>query len=132
MTRVEILSERCQTPRHESRLRREITGCGHILRSPRTGSLSDVTGGETTCVKCGGRALVVVEVHHSKCLDPIRLGCRCPASWPRRLGEENVKHAKGGNCWAGVRGGDVCPLHDEPRGECSACQRCPACDSVCE
>lgn len=68
-------------------------------------------------------------VHHARCTDPLGKGCRCPTPWPRHPEDINLKHARGGNCWVGVRDGDVCPLHDEPRGDCSACSRCPACDA---
>ena len=128
--RVEIVAERCQVPGLASRVSGAPVGCGHVSRVERAGLAATATDGPGACSKCGCPSLVVVEVHHAKCADPLRLGCQCPASWPRRLGEENVKHVKGGNCWAGVRGGDVCPLHDEPRGECSVCARCPACDLV--
>lgn len=39
------------------------------------------------------------------------------------------KHTRGGNCWAGVRYGDVCTKHDAPRGECPDCPECLACQS---
>ena len=39
-------------------------------------------------------------------------------------------HVAGGNCWHRKRASnDVCKLHDEPRGECSGCPRCPKCDA---
>ena len=68
-------------------------------------------------------------IHHEKCFTNKEQGavCSCPISWPRREENVNVKHARGGNCWVGVRDGDACPLHDEPRGDCSECPPCPAC-----
>lgn len=48
------------------------------------------------------------------------------------------KHTLTGNCWIVSRlcrecGTDtlcdVCHLHDEPRGSCSECARCPLCDT---
>lgn len=50
-------------------------------------------------------------------------------------------HNDGGNCWSNeatyecdVCGPgslcDVCHDHDEPRGECSACKRCPRCENT--
>jgi hypothetical protein len=43
------------------------------------------------------------------------------------------KHRSGGNCWEGIaspQDEDVCLRHDEPRGDCSICPRCPACDNL--
>ena len=37
------------------------------------------------------------------------------------------KHVRGGNCWAGNTKTDVCLEHDEPRGSCDVCPKCPAC-----
>ena len=39
-------------------------------------------------------------------------------------------HVRGGNCFYPKRRAraDVCLEHDEPRGECSTCPRCPICD----
>ena len=40
-------------------------------------------------------------------------------------------HLHAGNCSCDAcyeRHEDVCPKHDEPRGECSVCERCVACD----
>lgn len=42
-------------------------------------------------------------------------------------------HKSGGNCWEGVQSPqdeDVCLRHDEPRGSCEKCSRCPACDNL--
>lgn len=51
-----------------------------------------------------------------------------------------AQHARNGNCWLVVRGKkcpveycgmencDVCHDHDEPRGECSECEPCKACE----
>lgn len=36
-------------------------------------------------------------------------------------------HVSGGNCWYRKRS-DVCGAHDEARGQCSVCPRCPACE----
>lgn len=53
-------------------------------------------------------------------------------------------HTLTGNCWLlgyackhrGCRDSDsvcdVCHLHDEPRGECRECPRCPLCDAEIE
>ncbi len=54
--------------------------------------------------------------------------------------EEEPVHVHNGNCFAkqyqctrhGCSAGtrcDACHLHDEERGDCSGCVRCPACDS---
>lgn len=53
------------------------------------------------------------------------------------------EHTNSGNCWSrvivygctrnGCREGEVCDVchdHDEPRGECSECPKCGACDSA--
>lgn len=52
----------------------------------------------------------------------------------------DTNHTNNGNCWAPAyecpecnAGGrenlcDVCHLHCEPRGDCSECARCKACD----
>lgn len=42
----------------------------------------------------------------------------------------DMKHDLKGNCVSAdaiARYEDVCPYHDEPRGECSECPECPAC-----
>ncbi len=39
-----------------------------------------------------------------------------------------LKHVRGGNCWAGNTRLDVCMKHEEPRGSCKGCPRCPACE----
>ena len=44
-----------------------------------------------------------------------------------------MKHRAGGNCWEGIQSPqdeDVCLKHEEPRGECESCPRCPLCDSA--
>jgi hypothetical protein len=69
-------------------------------------------------------------VHHENCTMSETVNdhfCSCPWSWPRREEDVKVKHVRGGNCWVGVRQGDVCASHDEPRGECHECPPCPAC-----
>lgn len=50
-----------------------------------------------------------------------------------RLLNKGFPHKKGGNCWEGIQSAsaeDVCMKHEEPRGECSGCPRCPACDNM--
>jgi hypothetical protein len=45
------------------------------------------------------------------------------------------KHNLKGNCVSAEaysKFEDVCPEHDEPRGECSACPECPACEKESE
>ncbi len=39
----------------------------------------------------------------------------------------SIGHSLTGNCWHRKRS-DVCREHDEPRGDCAQCGRCPACD----
>jgi hypothetical protein len=45
---------------------------------------------------------------------------------------KSIKHVAGGNCWEGItapQDEDACMEHEEPRGECAVCPRCPACDA---
>lgn len=47
-------------------------------------------------------------------------------------GEKMAEHSRSGNCWddVPVRDGnivDFCEEHDEPRGSCSVCPKCPTC-----
>ena len=47
--------------------------------------------------------------------------------------KKGFAHVHGGNCWEGIQSAsteDVCGLHDEPRGDCDTCPRCPACDNM--
>ena len=45
------------------------------------------------------------------------------------------KHTRSGNCWhrsVAFKNGDlidVCPYHDEPRGDCSQCPGCSVCEA---
>jgi hypothetical protein len=49
-----------------------------------------------------------------------------------------MKHKSGGNCWDGIPGTtrknplihDICAHHEQPRGKCNECPRCPVCDSA--
>jgi hypothetical protein len=44
---------------------------------------------------------------------------------------KNLRHKRGGNCRIAEVGRNqvVCPKHDQPRGECQTCPRCPVCDN---
>lgn len=72
-------------------------------------------------------------VHHSKCMGATP--CRCPFSWPRLPEDVGLTHRRSGNCWLPSSLLDIhphlrvrCNRHLQPRGACSECGRCPACD----
>jgi hypothetical protein len=49
-----------------------------------------------------------------------------------RIGDEMNEHNLKGNCISDEAyrlHEDVCPKHDEPRGECSECQECEVCEA---
>lgn len=70
-----------------------------------------------------------IRVHHSRCGNPERLGCRCPPSWPRRPEDVLLMHRWSGNCFRLPSAGEACEIHGEPRGACSRCGRCAACEA---
>jgi hypothetical protein len=80
-------------------------------------------------------------VHHSRCGGVFGPECRCPLSWPRLRGDESLSHRWSGNCWAALppvlppapvgppEPLPPCKLHNEPRGACSRCAPCSACEA---
>ncbi len=88
----------------------------------------------TTTTTPDGREMV----HHSRCGGVFGPECRCPTSWPRLQGDQLIAHRWNGNCLRGdvlpssevaISAATVCAIHYEPRGSCTHCAPCGACEA---